>query len=84
VRDSDGTLIVSRHAQLSGGSAYTARCAERLGRPWLHAHPGADSAERLREFVRPHRIKVLNVAGPRASGDPAIYDYVFEVLGRLA
>ena len=84
VRDSDGTLIVSRRAQLSGGSAYTARCAERLGRPWLHAHPGADSAELLREFVRRHRIRVLNVAGPRASGDPAIYDYVVAVLGRLA
>ena len=84
VRDSDGTLIVSRAAQLTGGSEFTARCAERLGRPWLHAHPGADEAERLRGFLERHRIGTLNVAGPRASNDPGIYGYVIELLERLA
>jgi hypothetical protein len=84
VRDSDGTLIVSRSAELSGGSAYTARCAERLGRPWLHVHPGADNAESIRSFLRWHRIRTLNVAGPRVTTDPGIYEYVLAVLERLA
>ena len=84
VRDSDGTLIVSRAPQLSGGSAYTARCAERLGRPWLHAYPGADSVPILTTFLEQHRIRTLNVAGPRVSTDPGIYEHVLGVLRRLA
>ena len=73
VRDSDGTLIVSRAARLTGGSAYTARCAERIGRPWLHVRPGVDDAPTVRNFIQQHRLRTLNVAGPRASGDPGIY-----------
>ena len=84
VRDSDGTLIVSRAAKLSGGSAYTARCAERMGRPWQHVHPGADDAESIRSFLEQHRIRTLNIAGPRVSTDPAIYEYVLCVLERFA
>jgi len=69
---------------LSGGSAYTARCAERIGRPWQHVHPGTDGAESIRSFVEQHRIRTLNIAGPRVSTDPRIYDYVFAVLERFA
>ena len=84
VRDSDATLIFSRAAELSGGSAYTARCAERMGRPWQHVHPGSDDAESIRSFLEQHRIRTLNIAGPRASTDPGIYEYVLAVLQRLA
>ena len=83
VRDSDGTLIISRAAELRGGSAYTVRCAERLGKPWRHIHPGADSVENITGFLDQHRIRTLNVAGPRVSTDPGIYEYVFAVLERL-
>lgn len=83
VRDSEGTLIVSRSPTLTGGSAFTARCAERLAQPCLHAHPGADDPQTIRAFLERHRIRTLNVAGPRASTDPQIYDYVTEVLERV-
>jgi len=83
VRDSDGTLIISRAAELRGGSAYTARCAERLGKPWRHIHPGADSVASITCFLEQNRIRTLNVAGPRVSTDPGIYDYVLAVLERL-
>ena len=83
VRDSDGTLIISRSATLTGGSAYTARCAERLAQPCLHVHPGADDPQAIRAFLERHRIRTLNVAGPRASTDPEIYVYVTEVLERV-
>ena len=46
MRDSDGTLIISRSAALTGGSAYTARCAERLGRK---ISPTAYSAAELKQ-----------------------------------
>jgi hypothetical protein len=80
VRDSDGTLIVSRDPALTGGSAYTARAAERLGRPCRHAHPGADDPQALRAWLEAARIRTLNVAGPRASTDPGIYAYARQVL----
>jgi hypothetical protein len=82
VRDSDGTLVVSRSKRLTGGSALTARVAARLGQPCLHVHPGADDPAAIREFLERHRIRTLNVAGPRASNDPEIYEYVLEVLER--
>ena len=83
VRNSDGTLIISRSEALTGGSAYTARCAGRLARPWLHAHPGADDAQAIRAFLEQHRIRTLNVAGPRASTDAGIYEYAYGLLERL-
>ena len=83
MRDSDGTLIISRSAALTGGSAFTAHCAERLGQPCLHVHPGADDPQAIRAFLERHRIRMLNVAGPRASTDPHIYDYVTELLERV-
>lgn len=83
VRDSDGTLVISRGNTLTGGSAYTARCAERLGQPCLHVRPGADDPQAIRAFLERHRIRTLNVAGPRASTEPQIYDYVTEVLERV-
>jgi predicted Rossmann fold nucleotide-binding protein DprA/Smf involved in DNA uptake len=84
VRDSDGTLIVTRAKVLTGGSAYTARVAARLGQPCLHVHPGADDPAAIREFLERHRIRTLNVAGPRASSDAEVYQYALGVLERLA
>lgn len=80
VRCSDGTLVVSRSGALSGGSACTARAAGRLGRPWLHAHPGVDDPAAIRAWLGRERIRTLNVAGPRASSDPEIYGYARQLL----
>lgn len=84
LRDSDGTLILSRAPGLTGGSAYTARTAERLGKPCLHVHPGADDAKQILEWLEKARIRTLNVAGPRSSTDPDIYGYALAVLNSLA
>ena len=80
VRDSDGTLIISMRALLSGGSKATQEIAMRLGRPCLHVFPGASSRELVCHFVSHHAIKVLNVAGPRESNEPGIGRFVQEVL----
>ncbi|HET7876566.1 MAG TPA: putative molybdenum carrier protein [Methylomirabilota bacterium] len=85
VRDSDGTAVLSMGETLSGGSRATAELARAHGRPWVHlsAGLGADAAaERLREFVRIHDIRVLNVAGPRASHEPGVGEFVRAVLDR--
>jgi hypothetical protein len=81
VRDSDGTVIFSLAAELTGGSAHTADCARRLGRPWLHLTPAVPQPARLlREFVAAHALATLNVAGPRASEEPAVGVFVRRVL----
>ena len=85
VRDSDGTVIFSISPTLAGGSKVTADFAASLNKPWLHLSKERDAilaADRLVEFVRGNAIRVLNVAGPRASGEPAVGEFVRQVLGQ--
>jgi hypothetical protein len=75
VRDSDATLIISC-GPLSGGSRLTFEEATRLGRPRLHldlsSKSDADAGEQVRAWLVHVRPTILNVAGPRASGDAGI------------
>jgi hypothetical protein len=84
VRDSDGTVIFTIKKVLTGGSRRTAEFARQHGKPWLHVAKlqGHDYAPRMREFVATHGIKVLNVAGTRASKEPGVYEFVKEVLNK--
>jgi hypothetical protein len=82
VRDADGTLIFSLGHKLSRGSAKTAFFAERHGKPFLHVHPGLsyNLALEVLRFVRDNNVKVLNIAGTRASKEPYIGKFVKQVL----
>lgn len=86
VRGADGTLIVS-HGELTGGSLLTKSFAEKYGLPCLHIDcrkQKLDEAVALCEsWLRHHNIGVLNIAGPRASGDPDIYDAARRLVGEL-
>ena len=83
VIDSDGTLIVS-HGKLAGGSDLTRKFASLHGRSWLHIDLSrtdhTDAAVKVKEWLVQEEIEVLNVAGPRASKDPIIYNKVVELL----
>lgn len=80
VRDSDGTLILYRGA-LKGGSALTRDLAERYERPCLALDLGqSPEPDALRQFVQENRIRVLNLAGPRESEAPGIYDEAQKLL----
>jgi hypothetical protein len=81
VRDSDGTVIFSLAPALTGGSKRTAAFAIKQ-KPWLHIYRDGqnDAAELLLRFISDHKIKILNVAGPRASKEPAIAVFVKRVL----
>jgi len=85
VRDSDGTVICTLMAALTGGSKKTADLARKHGKPCLHLSAGgtADPAKELRAFIRPNRIKVLNVAGSRASEEPGVGNFVIDVLSQV-
>ena len=50
-------------------------------KPCLHVHPGQeDATQALRDFVADNEIATLNVAGPRASKEPDVGEYVIKVL----
>lgn len=83
VLDGDATVIFS-HGPLSNGSLLTQKMALQHKRPVLHLDlrlvDAGRAAALLVDFVQTHRVEVLNIAGPRASGDPYIYNATFSVL----
>ena len=73
VRDSDATVVFSFSVNLTGGSLYTREAAKTSGRPLLHVRSDATHAlAELSAFLAEHRVRELNVAGPRASDEPAV------------
>lgn len=83
VRDSDGTLIIARGA-LTGGTALTLDHAKAFGKPVLVIDPSTasieDAVRTIGEWIDRGKIRKLNVAGPRASQDPAIYGFTHALL----
>jgi len=86
VRDSDAILIFA-HGPLTGGTALTFDVAQQLRKPVLCIDfLTADEAEvtqAVTAWLAECQPQVLNVAGPRASNDPLIYDAVSRVLRRV-
>jgi len=85
VIDADGTVIVS-HGFPVAGSALTLEFTRRHDRPCLSIDLNETSPEKASEslvsWLVETRIRVLNVAGPRAGRDPAIYAAVMDLLER--
>ncbi len=73
VRDSDGTLILTRGTP-AAGTRLTLEAARAAGRPHLVVDFAAAGAPAVGEWIAAAGIRVLNVAGPRASTEPGIYD----------
>jgi len=83
VVSAEATVIFS-HGPLTGGSLLTQQAAIRHGRPWLHVDletlTAFDAAGNLNDWIKEYNIRVLNVAGPRASQDPQIYQATADIL----
>lgn len=83
VRDSDGTLVLTR-GEPAGGTLLTIDLAQRMNRPVFVAdvdHPPA--ADAVRAWVAAMGIRTLNVAGPRESEAPGIGAAAEAVLRRV-
>jgi hypothetical protein len=85
VRDSDGTLVLTR-GRPSGGTAFTIALARRHGRPLLvlDLEQGPDPSE-VQRWTETSEVAILNIAGPRESQQPGIQDearrFLEEALG---
>ena len=83
VINSDGTLIIAR-SKLSGGTDYTRKMTLKHKKQLLGIDLDLtnyyEAASLVASWIRLQRIAVLNVAGPRASEDPAIYRDVQKIL----
>lgn len=71
VKDSEGTLILSR-GSLRGGTALTKTFAERYRRPFLVVDLHNATTQQVHDWLEANSIRVLNVAGPRESSQPGI------------
>jgi hypothetical protein len=86
VRDSDATVIVSRAARLTSGSLLTMELAAAQRKPCLHLSGLLDAPENARQmgvFLRKNEVGILNVAGPRASGEPEVAAFIQEIFNEL-
>jgi len=74
VRDSDGTLVLTT-GPLHGGTERTMQAAHAHGKPLLVVElaRGEDPGY-VAEWIAERGIRVLNVAGPRESEVPGIYE----------
>ncbi len=84
VLDSDGTLIISSGSP-TGGTDYTRKMALKHGKQLLHidlsiGQRASDAGSLIASWVEMNNIEILNVAGPRASNNPAIYADTVNIL----
>ena len=83
MRESDVTVLFSVNPVLTGGSKSTVEFARKHGKPCMHLCAGdKTAADALRVFVEKHGVNVLNVAGPRASNEPGVGEFVMSTLDK--
>ena len=83
VRDSDGTVIL-KTGQLEGGTALTARITRTLNKPVLIIDLDQPFQRmQIEDWINDNEINILNVAGPRESKQPGIYQKAYDLLDIL-
>lgn len=83
VRDSDATLVLTGDGR-SAGTELTREAARRLGRPvFTCAAASPPDAAAFQRWMEMHRVRTLNVAGPRESESPGIHAAARDILRDL-
>ncbi|WGV28174.1 putative molybdenum carrier protein [Halotia branconii] len=85
VRDSDGTVIFSISPEIFAGTLLTVESAQKYQKPYIHVCKqltDINPVSQLQLFISNFGIVNLNVAGPRASNEPEVYQFVKEILDR--
>jgi putative molybdenum carrier protein len=84
VRDADGTLVLTR-GRPSEGTAFTIEMARRHGKPCLVLDLSAEQPSPATALAWAHEdgVRILNIAGPRESKCPGIYEEAKALLRQL-
>ena len=86
VQDSDATVLFS-FGPPDGGTLVTLDDCQAFRKPHLlidaATHTPDQAAASILAFIRREQIHTLNIAGPRASREPRIYEYVLEVTAKV-
>ena len=86
VESTDGTAIFFE-STLFGGTEQTRVFCDEAKRPYrlldIAKLDSVEAATALRDFVKQQEIRILNVAGPRASGSQRMYSFVKSAVSRL-
>ena len=82
VRDSDGTVIFTAEKNVTGRLLRVTESASENDKPFIHISFLANENPHfaIKRFVTEHRIRVLNVAGSRASKESDIWAKVYSFL----
>lgn len=82
VRDSDATLVLIR-GEAVGGTQLTIQEAQRLGRPVMVVPLSRFDASVTSAWLEKENVSVLNIAGPRESEEPGVYDEARDAMRSL-
>ena len=84
VIDSDGTVIFG-YGRLTTGSALTRKFAKQYNKPYLHIDLDIikEPVSVIKDWIVDRDIKVLNIAGRKASKAPGIYDKVKDIIRQV-
>ncbi len=83
VRDSDGTVVFSISPAIFAGTLLTVELAKKYQKPCVHICRNLtdiNPVSQLQLFISKFAIVNLNIAGPRASDESEIYQFVREIL----
>jgi len=87
VKQADATLIISQEP-LSGGTKLTAEYAKTINKPCCVWHFGTidddnNNRAKIIEWLMAKQIRVLNIAGPRASEGERVYARAYNMMTDL-
>ncbi|MCX7871879.1 MAG: putative molybdenum carrier protein [Verrucomicrobiae bacterium] len=81
--EADVTVVFTMGGKFDRGTALTVKLLKQLGKSHI-VISGVDgiekAAEMIDEFLAKTNPRILNVAGPRQSSQPSIYEFVIKVL----
>jgi predicted Rossmann-fold nucleotide-binding protein len=85
--EGDATVVFTVDGKFDRGTALTVRLLEQYSKPYIvinGIHGIEKASEKLDEFLNRVNPKILNIAGPRQSFQPAVYRFTIEVLNNSA
>lgn len=83
VRNSDGTLILARGI-LTSGTAFTLEAVKQQSKPYFIVNLNeVTNTNKLVKWLEDQKISILNVAGPRESLAPEVYQQAYNFLKKV-